>query len=209
MTQGSISRGDAIRKGPATAGALLGAALLLTGAAAAQGQDPDRVTLVFDNGLDGGNISGTLREYDGARFLLDAGIGLVAIPADGVSCIGAACPEATRPDSGSPTLVLTSLDGRSTVIGNLTEFADGVYVLATDAGEVRIPSDLVLCEGPACVEPAAAGFAGGPATLSRGDMAIEGMLVSVEDGTYVLDVVGFGELRVLVSEYECEGPGCP
>ena len=186
------------------AAALIAAALSAGGA---QAQQPGPVTLVFDNGLDGENLTGTLRDYDGARFMLDTSIGPVAIPAEGVSCIGAACPEGTVLELDSPVLRLTSLDGTSTVSGKLMAFQDGAYLLATDVGEIAIAADKVTCEGAGCVATAAS--FGGPATLHGGGMSIEGTLVAVEDDIWVLDVVGFGELRVPVADYTCEGPGCP
>jgi hypothetical protein len=191
-------------------GALLAAALLGGGAEA---QQSGPVTLVFDNGLDGENLSGTLMEFDGTRFMLETAIGPLAIPADGVSCIGAACPEGTELElEESTVIVLTTLDGQSKISGNLLSMQDDSYVLATDVGEITVPADAVSCEGALCAAPRQAQVAaefGGPATLHGSGMSIEGTLVAIEGDTYVLDVPGFGELRVGTAQYRCEGPGCP
>lgn len=195
-------------------GVLLTAALL-GGGAAAQGLGP--VTLVFDNGLGSESLSGTLTEFDGDRFLLDSPIGLVAIPVEGVSCIGDACPPGTAPEVASAPeitsaeLVLTSHDGTSVIRGDLLKYVDETYVLATNIGEMHVPAMMVRCEGSACMTPASASAPrpGGPARIIGNGMSIEGTMLAVEDGIYVLEVVGFGELRVPIADYACEGPGCP
>jgi len=57
-------------------------------------QDKPTVSLRFANGQD--SISGPLVDFKDEKFFIEASIGLVAIPTNGVICVGEACPEGTR-----------------------------------------------------------------------------------------------------------------
>lgn len=111
-------------------------------------EDTDNITLRFANGQD--SISGRLSEYKEGRFYLDASIGMVAIPGDGVVCIGAVCPEGTALEIENARVVLTAKDGTASLAGDLIEVAGGDYVLATIMGEQRVAVKLVRCEGEGC-----------------------------------------------------------
>ena len=164
------------------------------------------VTLKYD---DGDGISGELIEFANDVYKLQTSIGLVTIPAEGISCIGLACPESERLQIASAPITLTSHDGSAQLSGDLLEVVDGQYVVASDVGEVRIDIDLVTCDGDGCPEQEPAQTIGGPVVLTSGSTTIEGELLSLEPGAYIVETANLGTIRVSTEQFDCSGPGCP
>lgn len=180
---------------------IMGLMLIATASAA---QNANQVTLKYD---DGSGVSGELLTFENDMFRIQASVGLIAISAQDVSCIGAACPEGTELVVAPAPVTLTSRDGTFRVAGNVIEFVDDVYVVATDIGELQINASDVICEGDGCVTPAAP--IDRNVSLVSGTTTIEGELLSVEDGAYIINVDQLGELRVDASTFECRGDACP
>lgn len=180
---------------------ILGFALFATAGVA---QDSNQITLKYD---DGSGISGNLVEFDGDVFRVQASIGLVAIAADDVSCIGASCPSGTELEVASAPVTLTSLDGTLSISGDVIEFVDDEYVVATDLGEVRIKASSATCEGVGCVAPSEP--VSRRVALVNGTTTIEGELLGVGDGHYIIDADQLGELRVSADTFDCVGDACP
>lgn len=180
---------------------ILGLLLLATSGMA---QGTNQITLKYD---DGSGVSGELIEYTGDIFRIQASIGLIAIAAQDVSCIGVACPEGTALEVPSAPVTLTSLDGSLRVSGNVIEVSEGAYIVATDLGEMRIEANLVSCEGAGCVvmqKPLDR-----TVILENGTTKIEGKLLQFEGGNYVINVDQLGELRVNGQTFVCRGVACP
>jgi hypothetical protein len=165
-------------------------------------QNANQVTLKFD---DGTGISGELLEFTNDTFRIQAHVGLIVIPADGVFCIGAACPEGTHLQIESAAVTLISLDGTQQLSGDVIEVVNGEYVLATDFGEVRVSTDLVKCEGVGCVDSEISK----EVVLSDGSVTLEGTLLELKDGAYIIDVKALGQIRVDANQFECSGEACP
>lgn len=177
---------------------------LMVFAAPVVAQNANQVTLKYD---DGTGVTGELSTFEDGIFQIKSSIGTVAIPASDVSCIGSACPEGTALEVPSSAVVLTSIDGASQLSGDLIEFADDEYVLATDIGEVRIRADQVTCEGEGCValeEPVSS-----TVTLVNDSTEIEGEFLRIEDGAYIVYNEILGEIRVNSDTFECRGDRCP
>jgi hypothetical protein len=165
-------------------------------------QNANQVTLKFD---DGTGISGELLEFANDTFRIQAHVGLIVVPADGVFCIGAACPEGTLLEVESAAVTLISLDGTQQLSGDVIEVVNGEYVLATDFGEVRIGTELVKCEGVGCVDSQISK----EVVLSDGSVTLEGTLLELENGAYIIDVEALGQIRVDANQFECSGEACP
>lgn len=165
------------------------------------------VTLRFANGQD--SLSGILRDFRDGKFFIDGSIGLVAIPTDGVVCVGDACPAETRLQIENADVVLTSKDGTMFITGGLIEIDNGEYVIATVIGEQRIATNLVDCKGQGCLAVSAAPSRDRTVTLTAGDVTLEGMLIRFANGTYVLDHPVLGEMTLSAGKFDCSGPGCP
>lgn len=186
------------------------AALLLALPSMAGAQTEFNVTLRFADGQD--SISGALTNFENNRFYINASIGLVAIPADGVVCIGDACPQSTRLKLENARIVLTAKDGSASMAGDLIEIHRNEYVLATAIGVQRVPVDLVDCDGALCRKSAPAAPAAprdATVVLTSGGNRLEGKLLGVEDGAYILETNTLGEIRVSSADFECEGAVCP
>ncbi len=169
-------------------------------------QDSNQVTLKYD---DGNGVSGELIEFANDVFRIQASVGVIAIPAQEVSCIGAACPEGTEPESeqGLGPVTLTTRDGQTKISGDLIEFVDGYYLIATELGEMRINADQVTCQGPGCGENEAS-----PAKtvlLVNGDLKVQAELLGFEDNFYIVEIEQIGEVRVDANTFECRGDACP
>ncbi|MEM9795374.1 MAG: hypothetical protein AAF919_02730 [Pseudomonadota bacterium] len=176
-------------------------------ATTANAQDANQVTLKFD---DGEGVSGQLLGFEDGIFRLRASVGRVSIPAQDVFCIGAACPEGTELEIPPAPVTLASPDGSLRVSGDLLEFTNGTYVVATNVGELRIEAEMVTCEGDGCPPAAVSDPADRKvALMSDGDVVLEGELLGIEDGVYLVDLGAFGVVRADVNAYECRGEACP
>ncbi len=167
-------------------------------------QSPNQITLKYD---DGSGVSGEFLDFTNDTFRIQASVGLIAIPAQDVSCIGSACPAGTALEIPPAPVMLTSLDGNVRISGDVIDFVDGEYVLATDLGEMRIGADLTTCEGDGCItdpQPVSS-----EVTLFDGSSTIEGEMLGIEDGVYIIEVDQLGTLRVNASQFECRGDACP
>ncbi|WP_159086893.1 hypothetical protein [Loktanella sp. Alg231-35] len=183
---------------------LLSALLACTGPSLAQTAD----TVTFR--LDGGEgITGEMIEYDDNVARLETSVGLIAVPLEGASCIGLACPESIRIVPTLPPLVLTALDGTISLSGNLLQITDDQYVIATDFGEFRVDIDRVSCEGEGCPEDASQPQLGGEVVLTNGAATIEGRLVGLEDKAFIVDVAAMGIIKVSTDLFTCTGDSCP
>ena len=180
---------------------VVAAAMALT-ASTGGAQTQETVTIKFD---DGDGVTGEFVEFSNGLFKIKTVIGQVTIPAEGVFCIGSACPESTRLEIASSPITLTSSDDDVTISGNLIEVANDQYVLATSAGELKVNIGDVTCEGEGCVSHSLGGFV----TLSSGTTAIEGILVGLAEDAYLVDVETMGTVRVKIEQFQCSGPGCP
>lgn len=185
---------------------LLSTALCCGFVAAGFAQSENTITLKYDGGE---NITGEFVELSNGLVKINSGIGLIAVPIEGLSCIGAACPEGTRLELTGPTLTLTAVDGNLKLTGQLLEIVDGEYVLATNIGEVRIGADLVTCEGDGCLPETETFAFGGEVTLVGDAGTLNGTLAGMEDGAFVLDSPDLGLIRVSSEMFRCEGEGCP
>lgn len=179
---------------------------LAVAASTGASQTQETVTIKFD---DGDGVTGELVEFANDAFKIQTVIGRVTIPAEGVYCIGAACPPSTRLEVAPSPMALTSFDGSIKIAGNLLEIADGQYVLATDFGELRIDADEVTCEGDGCLETVAPPTFGGPVVLTSGATTIEGNLIGIKDNSYIVEIESVGPIRVTMDQFTCSGTGCP
>ena len=166
-------------------------------------QSANQVTLKYD---DGSGVSGELIEFKDDKFRIQASVGMIVIPAQDVSCIGTACPDGTAFEVPAAPVTLTGKDGTFTLSGNVIEFVDDEYVLATDIGEIRIAASLATCEGAGCVAPQEP--INRNVTLVNGATTIEGELIRIEDGYYIVEVDQLGEMRVDANTFECRGEAC-
>jgi len=168
-------------------------------------QAEDTVTIQFDGGL---GITGVLVEATETAVRLETLSGVVTIPLEGATCIGAACPGAQETTTEDRAVVLTSLDGATKMEGDLVRVESGDYVLSTIIGEMRAPVDQVTCIGTGCVEPTPEPVLGGKVILSSGDTILQGILKGLNDENYLVEVALFGELSV-PRAFDCKGEGCP
>lgn len=169
---------------------------------------PERtVTIRFEFGGDG--ITGELISFEDNKLRIETTVGAITIPAEDVSCIGAACPESLRLAVEESPIVLTSLDGQITLSGDLLEVVGNEYVVATAAGELRIETDKVTCQGEGCIVEVSAPAFGGPVVLTNGATEISGNLVGVDETSYLVEVENLGAIRVQLDSFTCTGEGCP
>lgn len=166
-------------------------------------QSSNTVTLKYDNG---DRISGEFIEVTQGGIRLQTLMGVVSIPLAEVTCEGAACPSGA---SGQSPVILTALDGSFKVVGNLIEMADNQYVIATEVGDLKIDIDQASCTGIGCVTEVEQPTFGGVVTLTDGNAVIEGRLMNVEDGSYIIDVETLGTIRVSSEVFQCTGASCP
>lgn len=178
-------------------------------AASAPAQSADTISLRFDDGAFGETLTGALQSYDGTMFVVDSVLGEVAIPAAFVSCIGATCPEGTELEVTSPVITLTSRDGDAAIEGHLIEITDGKYIMATDVGELSIQTHMVTCDGAGCPDPSDLPDFDPQVVLTNGAMTIEGALVGMEEGIYLVQSRDFGDIRVSMTDFTCAGMACP
>ena len=154
-------------------------------------------------------LTGEVTDVTDTTIRRNTSDGAVTIPLAGVTCIGAACPEAVRQNiEDLPKVVLSTPDGSVKLAGSLLEIADDQYVLATEAGEMRLNISDVNCEGDAC-QDAQADFAfGGPVVLESDAAVVEGILTGLDEDSYFVEVDVLGSLRVS-RDFACSGTGCP
>lgn len=176
-------------------------------------QSSNTVTIQFGDS-DGDQITGELIEVTDLDIQLQTVAGTFTIPRAGTTCIGAACPGIAEQDVAEqnvrdkPLVILSARDGSSQLMGNLLEIVNGQYVLATEAGELRLNISDVNCAGEACVEAPVAFEFGGPVALVSGTTSVEGTLTGLDDNSYFLEVDTLGTLRVS-RDFVCSGDGCP
>ena len=186
-------------------------------------QSSNTVTIRFGDG-DGDTISGEVIEVTDVDIQLQTIAGSVTIPREGTTCTGAACPVVAEQDvteqvitelvvtdqnvRDRPVVILSARDGSSQLMGNLLEIVDGQYVLATEAGELRLNIGDVNCAGEGCVEAPTAFEFGGPVVLISGPTSVEGTLTGLDENSYFLEVDTLGMLRVS-RDFVCNGDGCP
>lgn len=169
-------------------------------------QSANTVTIRFG---DGDGITGEVVEFTDLNIELMTTVGAVTIPLAGATCTGAACPDAARQTiEDLPVVVLSARDGSAQLIGNLLEIIDDQYVLATEAGELRLNVSDVNCAGEACLDQQVAFAFGGPVVLLSGATTIEGTLTGLDEDGYFVEVDVLGALRVS-REFACSGDGCP
>ncbi len=185
---------------------LLGSALCGGFATTGFAQTENTITLRYDGGE---NITGEFIDFADDLIKINSAIGIVAVPVEGLSCIGAACPEETRLALTGPTLTLTSIDGSLKLTGQLLEIDNREYVLATDIGEMRVKADLVSCEGEGCLPETEPFSFGGVVSLVGDAGTLNGTLAGMEEGAFVLDSPDLGLIRVSSDMFKCEGEGCP
>jgi hypothetical protein len=169
-------------------------------------QSADTVTFRF---VDDEGITGELVEVNDKIARLKTTVGLITIPLEGASCIGRACPDSIRFVPTLPPVVLTALDGSTTLTGNLLEVTESQYVIATDFGEFSIDINKVSCEGEGCPPVANPAEIGGEVVLTSGSTTIEGRLIGLEESAYVVEVEAMGTIRVNSDLFTCAGEGCP
>lgn len=170
-------------------------------------QSANDITLRFANGQD--SISGTLTDFKDNKFFIEASIGLVVIPTDGVFCVGDACPEGTVLEVENAQVILTSKESNVRISGDLIEIANNEYVLATEFGVQRIAMDLVNCEGADCLVALVDQPVDKTVELSSGGVTLRGTLLGFRDDSYILNDEVMGEIRVSALKFVCSGPGCP
>ena len=185
----------------------LSIAAALAAGAPASAQNEGDITLRFASGQD--SMSGQLIKFEDNRFTLDSTIGVVVIPAEGVTCIGATCPEGTELVIEAAKVELTSKDNTVTIKGDLIEIDGTDYVIATSVGEQRVPIDLVNCEGEGCITHEAADITPGDVVLKSDSITLTGTLTGYENGSFVLMEPKMGEIRVSAKMFTCEGESCP
>jgi len=122
--------------------------IIYCASASGQTQSSKLVELTYD---DGSGIVGELIEFADGKYRLETSVGVITVPEDGVLCKGAQCPKKHVAPVSGKTIKLTSLDGAAVVTGELLEVTDGKYVVSTSVGVVKIPVDLVICEGDGCL----------------------------------------------------------
>ncbi len=182
------------------------AALLITlSGSLASAQPANTVTIKYD---DGDGITGELLEASDVSLRLDTIMGAVTIPFDGISCIGAACPDSIRFKEVEAPVVLTALDGSAQMAGNLIGIEDNQYVVASEIGEIRIDMEKAICEGAGCPDQPGAIAFGGAVVLVHGTTNVEGTLIGLEEDAYLIDTEFLGKVRV-TREAICKGEGCP
>lgn len=173
-------------------------------------QTENTVTLKYQGGED---ITGEFLEVANGMVKIDSAIGMIAIPLDGLSCVGAACPDGTHIELAGEPVTLTSKVGNVSLSGHLIDIVDGQYVLATNIGEIKIDTDTVNCAGVDCLPQEGndeVPFAfGGKVTLVGGSARLEGILTDFVDGAFVVETENLGLVRVSSDSYTCEGEGCP
>jgi len=130
---------------------LLVACIIYCGSASGQQeQAPKLIELNYD---DGSGVVGELIDFADGKYRLKTSVGVITVPDDGVLCNGDACPEKAIPPVPGKAIKLTSLDGTTVLSGELLEVSDGMYVVSTSIGVIKIEVDLVHCEGNDCVLP--------------------------------------------------------
>jgi len=185
---------------------LLGGSLTTAGWA----QAVNTITLKYEGGED---ITGEFIEEVDGLIKIKASIGMIAIPIEGLSCVGAACPEGTHIALSEDTITLKTKDGKVSLTGHLIAIENDQYVIATNIGEITVDISTVDCEGYACLssdDVAKAEFAfGGNVVLVSDAGQLAGVLTDIVDDAYVINTSNLGLLRVSTTTYTCEGDGCP
>lgn len=108
-----------------------------------------QVTLQSINGTS--SVSGVLISVDDQAFVLRTRAGDLAISADAVRCLGAACPTPAPVFVIGETVALTSHDGSVNVSGTLIAVDDSQFVIdAGLLGQLELDRALVTCDGAGC-----------------------------------------------------------
>ncbi|SFI51004.1 hypothetical protein [Jannaschia pohangensis] len=185
---------------------MMSAVLSLAMSPVAAALEPGDVTLQFANGQD--TISGTLTDYKDGKFFMQASIGLVVIPTDGVTCVGDPCPESTRP-AVSTLVVLTSKDGSVSLSGQLVDVTADEYLIVTAVGDQRISRALVNCAGESCPAGSHSADQDMFVELTNGQMKLSGDLLEYDGDTFFVNDRLLGNIRVNARGVDCVGAGCP
>lgn len=166
-------------------------------------QETDDVMLKYASG---DQIKGRLIYSNDTVLTLQTVVGIVTVPVAEVSCTGSACPTAI---AQSASVVLTSLDGQTVIVGELAGMSDDNYEVDTIAGQILVDRTQVTCEGDGCPEAVPEAVANRNVILTGGGNEIEGELIAFDGSTYTIEVDALGVLKADASVYQCRGNSCP
>lgn len=167
-------------------GLLASGAVFLSLPTAGIAQDANDVTLRFASGQD--SMIGELTKFEDNKYFVNSSIGLVVIPAQGVTCEGTACPEGTRPVTETVAVEPAPVEPAP---------AEPAPVIVADPVETVTPPEPVEIEDKQVVLKA-----------TNGSMTVTGDFIAIEDDNYVV-ATPFGELRIEANLVTCEGQACP
>jgi len=120
------------------------------------------------------------------------------------------CSVGTGVSAQSDNMVLVRM-GNSILTGEFLGVVNDSYHLQTSVGEVFVPLNKATCLGAACPPRAPEFVQGGEIALmsSDGTLKLEGKMIAIENGNYVVQTESFGEVKVAIDGASCAGPGCP
>lgn len=107
-------------------------------------------------------ISGNLLAYEDDIYTIGTAVGILRVKASSVECEGAGCPErktfatasslanVSAGTAAAEPVSLIAHDNFSKVSGELLAYEDGIYLIRTALGDLRVKASSVECEGSAC-----------------------------------------------------------